>query len=533
MEPSLALRQQGLGRKVARALSKWLVCSLLALFMLPADAAPRRVVALLIGDSNVDSESLETIQSRLASMGYRQVAWQSFEQVRGSLEIISVIQAPDQSACRESIPVTDFRARIKQAEESLLLLDLKKSLAQLSLLEVDTDCLNDVPKRDDLFELAVITAFTHFLNAQATQDTTAASFHSDESRRALERAAAVGPDLAPPTWLEPSLLDKLVGLQSNFDLDERVPVVVGGPQRYVHVNGRVLHRGGHRLSPGTHLAHVMGNDEKISARERFTVLPKRRYLLWAAPGQPALTVEDLEASLDDLLLYPDNPKGESLAALLSVLEQDVDGAVIVAMVDGKPRVWNRQAALATGNNEPPQAVASVQFDDRGKVIDLPSGKHARVLPIDPFIVRVQPVVGWTQLNDDVLEGLGGLNGGVNISTQVALDASYAAVLHFGSLGRVSALPTGYDDDWLVRLLIPMRGGVHYHSPRGQVSFDLGVEGGALYLGDFAGEPKWKRFVAVAGGASLPITQGVAARADAWMGMGQVNIAGLCVGLELW
>jgi len=503
------------------------------MFMLPAEAAPRRVVALLIGDGNVDSESLETIQTRLASMGYRQVAWQSFDQVRGSIEIISVIQAPDQSACQDPILVEDFRARIKQAEESLLLLDLKKSLAQLSLLEVDTDCLDDVPKRDDLFELAVITAFTHHLSAQASQDAAATSFHSDESRRALERAAAVGPDLAPPTWLEPILLNKLVGLQSNFDLDERVPIVVGGPQRYLHVNGRVLHRGGHRLAPGTHLAHIIGNDGKISARERFTVLPKRRYLLWAAPGQSALSIDDLEASLDDLLRYPDNPKGENLAALLSLLEQDVDGAVIVAMLDGKPHVWNRQTALAIGNNEPPQAVASVRFDQDGRVIDLPTGKDGRMLPIEPFIVRVQPVVGWAQLDDDVLEGLGGINGGVNISAQVALDATYAAVLQFSTLGRVSALPTGYDDDWLVRLLVPMRGGVHYHSPRGQTSFDIGIEGGALYLGDFAGEPKWKRFVSIAGGASVPITQGVAARADAWLGVGQVNIAGLCFGLELW
>ena len=49
MEPSLALRQQGLGREVALAFSKWLVCAALAMFMLPAEAAPRRVVALLIG----------------------------------------------------------------------------------------------------------------------------------------------------------------------------------------------------------------------------------------------------------------------------------------------------------------------------------------------------------------------------------------------------------------------------------------------------------------------------------------------------
>jgi|GEM_PF-2392238 len=533
MEPRLALRQQRLDRTISAAVAKWLLVCLIAVLTQPAAAAPRRVVALLIGDGNVDSQSLQTIQTRLSSMGYRQVAWQSFDQVRASLEIISVVQAPDQSACQEDIPVDQFRARIKKAEEYLLLLNLKKSLAELSLLEVDSDCLSDVPKREDLFELAVITAFTHHLNAQAKQDAAAVNFHTDESKRALERAASVGPDLAPPTWLDPVLLNRLVGLQSNFDLNERVPVIVGGPHRHVHVDGKVLHRGGHRLTPGTHLAHIMGNSDEVTARERFTVLSNRRYLLWAAPGQPVLTEDDLQAALDDLLRYPDNPKGESLAALLTVLEQDADGAVIVAMLDGKPHVWNRKEALSTGTNTANEAVASVRFDENGRVTDLPTGDGAWVLPIDPFVTRVQPVVGWAQLNDSVLEGLDGLNGGFNISAQVALDSNFAAIVHFGSLGRVSALPPGYDDDWLVRLLIPMRGGVHYHSPRGKTSLDIGIEAGALYLGDFAGDPYWKRFVAVAGGASMPVTNGLAVRADAWWGVGQASVAGLCLGLELW
>lgn len=503
----MALRPVHLGRAVA-AVAVLLLC------LLPAAVrAGGRVFLVPVGDGLREPAERDRLTPLLGAMGFEQLSWVELADIEAHFSLISIVDLRADEACGGDVALAEWSSRLSGAQEQVQLLAAERALGELSALNLDVACLDEVPRQADLVLLALVTAEAHSMASTTTRDAGMRLFHADEMQHALVTAASFGPDLPPPSWLAPDLSERLRDLQARFELGEAVPVYFGGTAKGLWLDGRQITTGFRRLTPGQHLVQATWGKDVVAA-QLIHVAAGRRTIVHVTPGEVAAAPEDLVIELQRLAAGA--TPAPMLADLLGLLAQDADDALVVAVGDTGPQLWGRGRGGVVlrypGGDLEPRAVS---FEDVGEEPAPP--RRVRPDPI-PYSLGGGASVLWSNLGEAPLEGLGGVCGGPALEARVALGQDFAVAAAFHPVARAEALPTGYDDRWLWRAMIPARAGLRYGAPRPVVHGEVGLDVGLLYLGRFRDHEARALGVAAAG-IFLPLAPSFGLRFEGWGGLG--------------
>jgi hypothetical protein len=503
----MALRPVHLGRAVA-ALAALLLCSLPGVVH-----AGGRVFLVPVGGGLREPAERARLTPLLGALGFEQLSWVELADIEEHFSLVSIVDLRADEACGGEVALLDWSARLAEAQEQVQLLAAERALGELASLSLDVSCLDEVPRQADLVLLSLVTAEAHSVASSTVSDAGMRVFHHDEQQHALAMAASFGPDLPPPSWLAPDLSERLRDLQARFEAGESVPVYFGGTAKGLWLDGKQVTTGFRRLTPGQHLVQATWGRDVVAA-QMIHVAAGRRTIVHVTPGELAVTSEDLVIELQRL--GAGASPAPVLAELLGLLAQDADDALIVSLGDDGPRLWGRGRGgvvlrYPDGDLEP----RALSFDDVGEEPAPP--RRVRPDPI-PWTLGAGASMLWSDIAEGPLEGLGGLCGGPALDARVALGQDFAAALALHPVARAEALPSGYDDSWLWRAMIPARAGLRFGAPRPVLHAEVGLDVGLLYLGRFQ-DHELRALGVGAAGVFLPLAPSFGLRLEGWGGLG--------------
>ncbi len=515
----MALRQRHLGRAVVAVL----VAALLLLWS-PRVQAEGRVFLIPIGDGLRDPAERDRLEPLIGAMGFRQLSWLELADIEAHVSIVAIQDLQAEDSCGGTIELGDWSARLEHAQELVQLLQMDRALGELAGLSLDVACLGEVPRQHDLFLLGLVTAEAHAMASSSVADVGVRLFHEDELAVALQNAASVGPDFAPPSWLAPALRQRLLDAQARFALGESVPVYFGGTAKGLWLDGQHITTGYRHITPGAHLVQATWGKDVVAAK-RVQVARGRRTIVRVTPGELVLDQEDLVIELQRLL--EGGEPHPAVADLVGLLAEDADDALVVGLAEDGPRIWGRGRGGVVlrypgGDLEP----SATSFEDIGEE-PAPVQRPPRPAPL-PWTLGVGPAVVVSNLGGGHLEGLGGASGGFAVDLRVTFLELFAVSATLQPVARAQALPAGYDADWLWRAQIPLRVGLRYGAPVPRPSLEAGLDLGLLYLGKFQ-QHELRALGSASTGLFLPLTSGFGLRFELWGGLGKDLVAG---GLQL-
>jgi len=487
--------------------------------------AAGRVFVIPVGDELREPYQRQALEPLVGSLGYDRVSWVELSDIEELVDVASVVDRRAEQACGGPVALSEWSARLTQAQEQLQLLEFGAAMGALAALELDVACLGDVPRRADLFLLGVVMAEAHHLASAGTTDAGVRMFHASEVRHGLRLAATFGADLPPPSWLVPELNVQLLDTQASFSLEETVPVFLGGSAKGLFLDGKHVTTGFKRLSPGAHLVQATVG-QRVVAAGLIESSPGRRLMIRVTPAQPPLMPADLSIALRRL--EREELAEPFLADLLGLLAGEADDALVAVMRADGPALWGRgKGGMVlrypfTEDGGPP----ALSFDDLGQQ-PAPLQRPARPDPF-PWTLGLGPCLWGSDLQGAHLDGLGGLAGGLALDARVTLSRRLAAAAVLQPVARAEPLPAGYDARWLWRAIIPLRTGIRVGPPAPALSFEAGADLGLLYLGRFR-EQEFRLLAVLAAGLYLPLAPVVGLKVEAWAGLGNDLVAG---GLQL-
>ena len=505
----------------------WLACWLAiswSLFFPPGVAwAVEGVVVVAAGAEMQQPMNRARVELLLGKAGYRSISWVSAADLERRVCMIPVVDMRASSACGGAVQVESWRQRLEGAHELLQMLDIDGALAELVDLELEVACLDGVPPQQDLFLLELVVADAHRLAAASERELGLRFFHQGESEHALRTAATFAADLPPPAWLDPELGDLLAAIQSSYAFEDAVSAVIWGEGRGLWLDGVQVGTGARSLSPGRHLIQS-APDGRVIAGGVVDVEPGSLLLIQVTPRTPPLMAADLDLALHELAMGEgDEP---ILNHLLSLLGRGGHEALIVALLQDGVHIWGRGSGNlfmrypgpleqeirkrnpATGSS----ASASIEQGPQRLPVVVP-------VEVLPWRLGAGPAFFASGLGGGNLEGLGGPAGGLAVSARYSVGSAWAVAATVHPVARVEPLPVGYDDNWLVRVMVPGRVGVRYGPPRDRPGGEVGVDGGLVYMGRFERRQELRAFGALAAGVAVPMASGVCISAEAWLGMG--------------
>ncbi len=505
----MALRQGHLGRAVAALIAALLVAW-------PALVRAEGSVFLIpVGDGLREPAERDKLEPLIGAMGFGQVSWVELADIEAHITVESIMDLQAEDSCGGTIDLQGWSDRLGRAQELVQLLQVDRALGELAGLTLDVACLGQVPRQQDLFMLSLVTAEAHAMATATVQDLGIRLFHEAELGLALENAAGFGPDLPPPSWLAPELRQQLLDVQARYALGESVPVYLGGTAKGLWLDGQHVTTGYRHLSPGAHLVQATWGKDVVAAR-MVEIERGRRTIVRVTPGEVAAEHEDLIIGLERLAAGAG--ADPLIGDLLGLMAEDADDALVICLTLEGPNIWGRGRGGVVlrypGGDLEPRATS---FEEIGEE-PAPPVRPPRPPPL-PWTLGVGPALLWSSIGGGPLEGLGGLSGGFAVDTRISFAELFAVAATIHPVARGESLPAGYDDSWLWRAQIPLRIGLRVGSPVPRPCFELGVDGGLVYLGKFQ-DHEFRALGILSTGLFLPLTHGFGLRLELWGGVGK-------------
>lgn len=432
------------------------------------------------------------------------------------VRVVSVTRRAADEDCGGTVDLGDWRGRTDAARDELNRLKFDQALADLVNLELQTACLTSAPAASDLFRVELLVAEAHRLLADGG-DADQHDFHEGEMQGALARAAVFGTGLASPPDASPEVLAALDEVRAGLEEEKAPRVVVASPTGLagVRINGRPVPVGRFDGVPGTNLvqATVAGT---VTAAASVELTPGKPTLLWLAPGERAQPADVLTRDVDALGAGP------------------VDDGAAVRLAGAAALLPNPSHVIYAGR-------------DHGRVA-LYRAKNGTLVRVDAAVAAAPPVAQaaapWTwcvgfgvgggvaTLTDETLPDVGGGRFVTSVYGRATLSGPWllAVSAEPDLVWRPLAPAEGHGS--LYHVTLPVRAGVRYGTRGDGWSWEVGLDLGAHFYGDFDGEARWSPIATVSGGGARGFGPKVGLRLGGWVGGGLgYALVGATLGVE--